>query len=80
MSTYGVKAQCQNKNLKWSKKCDGYGKKGQVLDTYSMKTYVLLQFEHKTYVTIIVKLLYRATSRNSVKFDNDCDAIFMFKM
>ena len=49
-----------------------------------MKTYVLLlHFEHKNDVTIIGKLLNRATSRrqsSSVKFDNDCDVIFMFKM
>ena len=52
-----------------------------------MKTYVLLHFEQKSDVTIIVKLLYRATSpgyepqaSSSVKFDNDCDVIFMFEM
>ena len=33
------------------------------LYTFFMKTYVLLHFEHKNDVTIIVKLLYRATSR-----------------
>ena len=33
-----------------------------IFNTYSMKTDVLLQFEHKNDVTIIVKLLYRATS------------------
>ena len=53
------------------------------INTYSMKAYVLLHFEHKNDVTIIVKLLYRATrpqANSSVKFDNDCDVIFMFKM
>ena len=34
-----------------------------VFNTYSTKTYVLLHFEHKNDVIIIVKLLYRATSR-----------------
>ena len=33
-----------------------------MLNTYSMKTYVLLLFEHENDVTIIVKLLYGATS------------------
>ena len=48
-----------------------------------MKTYVLLHFEHKNDVTIIIKLcmeLRAAGESNSVKFDNDCDVIFMFKM
>ena len=31
--------------------------------TYFMKTYVLLYFEHKNDATVIVKLLYRATSQ-----------------
>ena len=35
-------------------------------DTYSMKTYVLSHFEHKNDVTIIIKLLYRVTSRRRV--------------
>ena len=37
-----------------------------VINTYSMKTYVLLHFEHKNDFTIIVKLLYKATSRRRV--------------
>ena len=41
-------------------------KSPSVLDTYSMKTNILLHFEHKNYFTIIVKLLYRATSRRRV--------------
>ena len=55
---------------------------GLAFNTYSMKTYVLLHFEHKSDVTIIVKLLYRATSRRreTLKFDNDCDVIFTFKL
>ena len=44
-----------------------------------MNAYVLLHFEQKNDITIIVKFLYRAAS-SSVKFDNDCDIIFMFKM
>ena len=31
-------------------------------NTYSMKTYVLLHFEHTNEVTVIIKLLCRATS------------------
>ena len=49
-----------------------------MFNTYSMNTCVLLDFEHKNDVTIIIKLLYVASSY--VKFDNDCDVIFMFKM
>ena len=44
-----------------------------------MKIYVLLHFEHKNDVTMIVKPLQSA-ARSSVKFDNDCDVIFMFKL
>ena len=54
-----------------------------MINTYSMKTYLLLHFEHKKYVTIIVKLFvksYEPQASGSVKFDNDCDVIFMFKM
>ena len=40
-----------------------YKKHHIVLNTYSMKTYALLHFERQNEVTIIVKLLYRATSR-----------------
>ena len=37
-----------------------------LLNTYFMKTYVLLHFEHKNDVTVIIKLLYRGTSRRRV--------------
>ena len=37
-----------------------------LFNTYSMKTYVLLHFEHRNDVTIIVKLLYRATSHRRI--------------
>ena len=61
--------------MKWS---EGWA---ILINTYSMKTHVQLHFERKNDVTIIAKLLYRATSHSSsVKFDNDCDVIFMFKM
>ena len=33
-----------------------------LFNTYSMKIHLLLYFEHKNDITIIVKLLYRATS------------------
>ena len=36
-------------------------------DTYSMNTYFLLHIKHKNDVTIIVKLLYRATSLIMIK-------------
>ena len=60
-----------------------------------MNTYVLLRLDHEKDVTIIFKLLYTGFSpmhpqtfvyrfelhaSSSVKFDNDCDVIFMFKM
>ena len=49
-----------------------------------MKTYVLLHFEHKNDVTIIIKLLVRATSRtNAAKtvavFDNISQVIKLKK-
>ena len=54
------------------------------INTCSMKTYVLLHFEHKNDVTVIIKLLYlwsyEPQASGSVKFDNYCDVIFMFKM
>ena len=58
---------------------------GSMFDTYSIKTHVLLHFEHKNDVIslIIVKFLYRTMNGrrvSSVKFDNDCEVIFMFNM
>ena len=32
------------------------------INIYSMNTYVLLQFEHKNSITIIVKIVHKATS------------------
>ena len=44
-----------------------------------MKTCVLLRFEHRNYVTIISNY-YEQQASSCVKFDNDFDVIFMFKM
>ena len=51
-------------------------------DTYSLNIYVLLDFKHKNGVTTIVKLVwsYESQASGSVKFDNDCNVIFMFKI
>ena len=46
-----------------------------MINTYFHETQMLLHFEHENDVTIIINLLYSA-----VKFDYDCDIIFMFKM
>ena len=40
--------------------------KSSIINTYSTKAYVLLHFKHKNDVTVIIKLLYRATSRRRV--------------
>ena len=48
-------------------------------NNYSMNIYVLLDLEHTNDVTIVVKLLSRV-AHSSVKFDNDRDVIFMFKI
>ena len=49
-----------------------------------MNIYALLHFGYETDDTVIVNLLYRATSRpqasSSVKFDNDFDVIFICKV
>ena len=47
------------------------GQVGGNSDLMSMEAYALLHFEHKNDVTVL---------SSSVKFDNDCDVIFMFKM
>ena len=41
-------------------------KDSHLINTYSMNTYDLLHIEHKNGTTIIIKLLYRATSRRQV--------------
>ena len=53
-----------------------------MLNTNSMNMYGQLHFEHKNDVTIVVKLLYRTMSLRQVplKFYNDLDVIFMFKI
>ena len=54
-----------------------------LINTYSVKTSVLSHFERKNGVPLIVKLLYKSyepQASGSVKFDNDRDVIFMFKM
>ena len=57
----------------------GSVKKMNHFDTYSI-TACPITFEHKNDVTIILLLKYKPQASSSVKFDNDCDVIFILKM
>ena len=52
--------------LRISQNLPYYQKYDRQFNTYSMENYVQLHFEQRNDVTIIVKLLYRATSRMPV--------------
>ena len=50
----------------------------EIFNTYFMKTYILLHFEHKNDVTIVIKLLYRATNRRRVALRSLIMAVTLF--